>query len=323
MPESRLTPARRRRSRRPLALLASFALAGGLAVAAWQLQSLGATTGAAGAKTTKATRRAVASADHSLQPPLLSIRRPLPRAVLGVRAPSAILVDAETGTVLWAKGAHVRRPVASTTKIMTAVVAMSRLRPNDVVVVSPEATRVAPFREGLRPRERVPAWKLFYGLLLSSGNDSAVALAVAAGGSRGRFLAMMNAKARELGLRDTHFASPSGLIDEGNYSTAWDLAALARYAMANPRFRAVVRTKRKRVPWTSPTRAKLYQNHNKLLWRYPGADGVKTGWTTRAGGCLVASARRYGIRLIAVVLGSPDIYGDAARLLDYGFSRRG
>jgi D-alanyl-D-alanine carboxypeptidase (penicillin-binding protein 5/6) len=240
-----------------------------------------------------------------------------------VRAPSAILVDAGTGTVLWAKGARIRRPIASTTKIMTALVAMSRLRPHDVVVVPYEATRVEPFKEGLRRGERVAAWKLFYGLLLSSGNDTAVALAVAAAGSRSRFLSLMNAKARQLGLRDTHFSSPSGLLDDGNYSTAWDLAALARYAMTNPRFRAVVRTKEKRVPWAAPVHAKLYRNHNKLLWRYPGADGVKTGWTTRAGGCLVASARRYGVRLIAVVLASPDIYGDAARLLDYGFARRG
>ncbi len=256
-------------------------------------------------------------------PPLLVLRRPLAHPKLGLRAPSAILIDADTGTVLWAKGARLRRPIASTTKIMTALVAMSRLRPHHVVVVPRQATRVPPSKEGLRAGERVPAWKLFYGLLLASGNDTAVALAVAAGGSRGRFLAMMNAKARQLGLRDTRFASPSGLLDDGNYSTAWDLAALARYAMRNARFRAVVRTREKTVSWSPPVHAKRYRNHNKLLWRYPGADGIKTGWTTRAGGCLVASARRYGIRLIAVVLGTPDIYGDATRLLDYGFARRG
>lgn len=292
----------------------------GLLAGAWQAGGPGRERGADDVRLSLAASAPVA--DRAPQP-LIALRRPLAHPKLGLRAPSAILVDAGTGTVLFAKGARVRRPIASLTKIMTALVAMSRLRPHEVVVVPRQATRVAPAKEGLRAGERVEAWKLFYGLLLASGNDTAVALAVAAGGSRGRFLALMNGKARALGLRDTRFATPSGLVDEGNYSTAWDLAALARYAMWNPRFRAVVRTKEKTVSWPPPTRAKRYHNHNKLLWLYPGADGIKTGWTTRAGGCLVASARRYGIRLIAVVLGTPDIYGDAARLLDYGFARRG
>jgi D-alanyl-D-alanine carboxypeptidase (penicillin-binding protein 5/6) len=241
----------------------------------------------------------------------------------GIKAPAAIVIDAGTGAVLYAKRPQMRRPIASTTKIMTAIVAMSRLRRNAIVVVPREATRVADYREGLKAGERVPAWKLFYGLLLVSGNDTAVTLAVAAGGTRAHFLSLMNEKARNLGLLHTHFRSASGLIDEGNFSTAQDLAALARYAMQNPSFRAIVSTKHKRVWWRPPTHAKLYENHNKLLWRYPGADGVKTGWTTAAGPCLVASARRYGIRLIAVVLDSPDMYGDTTRLLDYGFRHRG
>lgn len=240
-----------------------------------------------------------------------------------VKAPAAIVIDAGTGAVFYSKRPYMRRPIASTTKIMTAIVAMSRLGPNAIVVVSREATRVADYREGLKAGEHVPAWKLYYGLLLASGNDTAVALAVAAGGTRARFLRLMNEKARALGLRHTRFRSASGLIDEGNSSTAQDLASLARYAMQNPRFRAIVATKRKRVWWRPPAKEKLYENHNKLLWRYRGADGIKTGWTTGAGPCLVASARRYGIRLITVVLDSPDMYGDTMRLLDYGFSRRG
>jgi D-alanyl-D-alanine carboxypeptidase len=181
---------------------------------------------------------------------------------------------------------------------------------------------VQPFKEGLRPGERVEAWKLFYGLLLSSANDDALALAIAAAGTRSRFVALMNEEARALGLRDTHFRSPSGLIDRDNYSSAWDLAALTRYALRNPRFRAVVRTRVKRVAWAPPTYAKVYVNHNHLLGAYPGADGVKTGWTTRARHCLVASAHRRGVRLIAVVLGATDLYADARKLLDFGFSRR-
>jgi D-alanyl-D-alanine carboxypeptidase (penicillin-binding protein 5/6) len=240
-----------------------------------------------------------------------------------IKAPTAIVIDAGTGGVLYDKRPYLRRPIASTTKIMTALVAMGRLRPTDVVRVPRQATRVQPFREGLKAGERVPVWKLYYGLLLVSGNDTAVTLAVAAAGSRERFLTLMNQKARALGLRHTHFRSASGLIDEGNYSTVWDLAALARYAMWNPRFRHIVGTKRKRVWWRPPTYAKLYENHNKLLWRYRGADGIKTGWTTAAGPCLVASARRHGVSLITVVLDSPDLYGDSKRLLDYGFRRRG
>jgi D-alanyl-D-alanine carboxypeptidase (penicillin-binding protein 5/6) len=242
---------------------------------------------------------------------------------LKIEAPTGIVIDAGTGEVLYAKRPYFRRPIASTTKIMTALVAMAHLQPDDVVRVPREATRVAEYREGLRAGERVPAWKLYYGLLLVSGNDTALTLALAVGGTRERFIVLMNEEARSLGLAHTHFRSPSGLIDAGNYSTVWDLAALARYAMRNPRFRSIVGTKTKRVSWRAPTYAKLYRNHNKLLWRYRGADGIKTGWTTAAGSCLVASARRHGIELISVVLDSPDLYGDSAKLLDYGFGRRG
>ena len=239
-----------------------------------------------------------------------------------VKAPAAIVIDASTGQILWSKRAHMRRPIASTTKIMTALVAMEHLRPTDIVRVTRKAARV-PYGEGLRAGERVPVWKLYYGLLLASANDTAVALAEAAGGTRERFLRLMNEKARALGLRHTHYRSASGLIDEGNYSTVRDLAMLTRHALRLPRFREIVATKHKRVWWKPPTHAKLYENHNKLLWRYRGADGVKTGWTRAAGRCLVASATRNGIQLITVVLDSPDHYRDTIHLLDYGFRRRG
>jgi len=241
---------------------------------------------------------------------------------IAVTAKGAILIDASDGSVLWAKNEHRRLQIASTTKIMTAIVAMERLRPHDVVTVDRSVTRVQPFKEGLRPGEKVEAWKLFYGALLISGNDTALALAIGAGGTRSRFVALMNEKAKALGLKDSHFRSPSGLLDRDNFSSAWDMASLARYAMWNPRFRAVVRTRVKRVPWAAPTYAKIYVNHNHLLRSYPGADGVKTGWTTLAKHCLVASAQRGGVHLIAVVLGADDMYGDVKRLLDYGFVAR-
>jgi D-alanyl-D-alanine carboxypeptidase (penicillin-binding protein 5/6) len=206
---------------------------------------------------------------------------------------------------------------------MTATIALERLRLRQIVRVPEEATRAAPNREGLRKGERVRAWKLLDGLLLYSGNDDAVALAIASAGSRGRFIDEMNAKARELGMRGTHFSTPSGVVDRGNYSTAWDMAALARYALRNPRFANVVATRRVEVKWAAPTFAKVYINKNQLLGTYRGADGVKTGWTTLARHCLVASAHRGKVRLIAVVLHSEDPFGDARRLLNLGFRVRG
>jgi len=237
-----------------------------------------------------------------------------------ITAPAAILVDASTGAILWTKRPHQRRPIASTTKIMTGVLALEHLPLTKVIRVNPLVTRVALNREGLRAHERVAVWKLMEGLLLFSGNDDALQLAISTAGSRGAFLQLMNEKASELGLRDTHYTSPSGVVDRGNYSSAYDLAALARYAMAIPRFRAFTRTHIAHVKWAKPTYAKTYVNKNLLIGTYRGADGVKTGWTTIAGHCLVASARRGGTRLIAVVLHAPDPYGDARRLLNFGFA---
>ena len=239
------------------------------------------------------------------------------RPPLSARA--AIVVDSTNGAVLWQHRPHRRLPIASTTKIMTATLALEHLAPDAIVRVPPAATRVPLVKEGLRPKERVQAWKLLDGLLIFSGNDDANALADAVAGSRRAFLAQMNAKARELSLADTHFASVSGVIDDGNYSSAWDLAALTRYALRNARFRHVVRTRIARVPWSAPTFEKVYVNKNPLLGTYRGADGVKTGWTTLAGHCLVASATRGGRTLVAVVLGDPNAPGDARRLLDLGF----
>jgi D-alanyl-D-alanine carboxypeptidase len=238
-------------------------------------------------------------------------------------ARSAILVDASTGRVLWQLHPHARRHVASTTKIMTALLALRKLRPHEMVRIDKSVPRVPLVREGLRAGEQVEAWKLFYAMLLYSGNDDALALAIAAGGTKWHFVHQMNVEARILGLRDTHFVSPSGVVDVGNYSSAWDLAALTRVAMREPRFRQIVRTKIKHVKWSAPTFAKIYVNNNRLLGLYRGANGVKTGYTHKAGPCLVASATRGGTSLIAVVLDSPDMYRDAKRMLDFGFGSLG
>jgi serine-type D-Ala-D-Ala carboxypeptidase (penicillin-binding protein 5/6) len=233
---------------------------------------------------------------------------------------AAVLVDARTGRVLWAEHPHERRHVASTTKIMTALLALRKLHPRDIVTVDKSVPRVPLVREGLRAGEKVQAWKLLYSMLLYSGNDDALALAMAVGGDKWTFIRSMNAEAKRLGMHDTHFSSPSGVKDADNYSSAWDLAALTRVAMRDPRFRTIVRTHIKHVPWSAPTYAKIYINNNRLLGTYPGATGVKTGYTHKAGPCLVASATRGGRSLIAVVLDSPDMYTDVKRLLDFGFA---
>jgi serine-type D-Ala-D-Ala carboxypeptidase (penicillin-binding protein 5/6) len=238
----------------------------------------------------------------------------------GLYAASAVLVDAKSGRVLWARRAHERRHIASTTKIMTALLALRKLGAHDIVTVDTSVPKVPLVREGLRAGERVQAWKLFYSLLLFSGNDDALALAIAAGGDKWSFIRSMNAEAQRLGLHDTHYSTPSGVKDADNYSSAWDLAALTRVAMRNARFRHIVRTRIEHVKWSAPTYAKIYLNNNRLLGSYRGANGVKTGYTHKAGPCLVASATRGGVSLIAVVLDSPDMYTDAKRLLDFGFS---
>lgn len=259
-----------------------------------------------------------------------TVPQPPPRLLYGtpllagdhvrIGAPAAILVNADTGRVLWAERPNERRKIASLTKIMTATLALREVPWESTVTVARAATLVPLVREGLRRGTHVKAWKLFYSLLLYSGNDDATQLAISSAGTVHGFLHQMNDEARALGLRDTHYTSPSGVIDRGNYSTAWDLAALTRYAFRNPRFDQLIRTKRIQVPWSAPTNSKIYINNNSLLREYTGANGVKTGYTHEAGWCLVASATRHGTRLIAVVLDSPNLYADARRLLNLGFS---
>ena len=310
----------RRRRRAPLALLLVAALAG---AGVYAFRHFDTHTTPAAAAPAPPKRSAMHRAKPQPAPVrLLTATDPL-RGRPVVSARSAILVDGDTGRVLWEKAAHRSRPIASTTKIMTATLVLERLPLDSVVKVPAAATRTPLVREGLRKHERVPAWKLLDGLLIFSGNDDAYALAAATAGSKPRFVKLMNEKARALGLRDTHFTSVSGVVDKGNRSSAWDLAALARYALRDPRFRKVVSTKIAHVRWSAPTFEKVYVNKNQLLGTYRGADGVKTGWTTLAGHCLVASARRGGHRLIVVLLHATNPYGDARRLLNFGFSRTG
>jgi serine-type D-Ala-D-Ala carboxypeptidase (penicillin-binding protein 5/6) len=287
-----------------------------------------------GARRPSATVNAVASGPLVIAAPAIHTERAVPLApehLLGatsvvphsftpsLTAAAAIVVDAGTGRVLWQLKPHERRRVASLTKIMTALLALRKLEPNDIVTVDKSVPRVPLVREGLRAGERVKAWKLFYAMLLYSGNDDALAIAIAAGGDKWTFVHEMNDEARRLGLHDTHFISPSGVVDRDNYSSAWDMAALTRVALRNERFDHLVRTKIIHVPWSAPTYSKVYVNNNLMLRSYPGANGVKTGYTHKSGPCLVVSATRHGRTLIAVLLDDPNMYVDGTRLLDFGF----
>ncbi len=329
MPLDVLTPVARRRRRRrfrggrvTLVLLLVLAAAG---AGIW----LGRREASAAQHPSAAQQRPKAPASLAVKhahpkpkaPPRLLYGTPLLAGHhVSIRAPAAILVDADTGRVLWAERPHQRRKIASLTKIMTATLALHEVPWESTVTVARSVTRVPLVREGLRTGEHVKAWKLFYSLLLYSGNDDANQLAISSAGSVQAFLRRMNDEARKLGLRDTHYTSPSGVRDQGNYSTPWDLAALTRYAFRDPRFDRLVRTRRIQVRWSAPTNSKIYLNNNFLLHEYPGANGVKTGYTHESGWCLVASATRHGRRLIAVVLDSPNIYADAQRLLNLGFA---
>ena len=237
---------------------------------------------------------------------------------------SAILADLDSGQVLFELAPDQRRPIASVTKIMTALVVLERTDLDDVVTVRPEATfppdRYGLSALGLRVGERITVRELLYALLLQSANDAAIALAQHVSGTEERFEVAMNARARRLGLRNTRFRSPNGLDDRG-YSSARDLVTLTREAYATqPAFARISATRFHDVPAPSgPPRS--IQNRNVLLWLYPGAFGVKTGYTASAGFCVVATAQRADRRLVAVVLGSPgEPFSDAAALLNHGFA---
>jgi D-alanyl-D-alanine carboxypeptidase (penicillin-binding protein 5/6) len=231
-------------------------------------------------------------------------------------------MDAETGAVLAAQNPDERLPMASTTKIMTALLALERGHLSDKITISREAAGQEGSSMYTSAGETYTLEELLYGLLLNSGNDAAWAIAEHIAGSVPAFVTLMNERAQELGAVNTHFANPSGLPDPAHYSTARDLALIAKAAVARPDFRRLVATKAQEVPWPAKGEKRLLINHNRLLWRYDGADGVKTGYTNEARQCLVASATRGGQRFLAVVLKSEgnSIWTDAERLLDYGFA---
>lgn len=236
-----------------------------------------------------------------------------------VSAKSALLLECSSGSVLFEKNADERLPMASTTKIMTALVAIEKC-PLDRIVT---ATSVSCGVEGssiyMHEGEKFTMEELLYALLLASANDAACLIAEEVAGDIPSFAEMMNSKAEELGLRDTHFSNPHGLDAEDHYTSAYDLARLASAALSSPVFRTIVSTYRKNIGSGESTRHLL--NHNRLLKMYDDALGVKTGYTKSSGRCLVSAAERDGVMLVAVTLSDPDDWRDHTLLLDYGFER--
>lgn len=234
-------------------------------------------------------------------------------------AVAAFLMDPDTGDILYEKNADQPLPMASTTKIMTAIVAMENASLNEQVTISNSASGVGESSVWLEEGEVLSVEQLLYALLVQSANDAAAALAEFVGGSEAGFLEMMNQKAVDLGAENTHFANPHGLDQEGHYSSARDLAIIAEYAMREPLFREIVKSDGYQIPWPGHPWNRVLENHNRLLEMYPYATGIKTGYTFGAGRCLVASALKEGRELISVILNSDDYWNETIQLMEYGF----
>lgn len=228
-------------------------------------------------------------------------------------AEAAILIENRTGTVLYAKNPHEKRAPASTTKILTAILALELGRLDDIATVSRKAASTPGSSARLYTGQKIRLVDLLHGLLLSSGNDAAVAIAEHIAGSESAFVDLMNERAAQLGAKNSRFQNPHGLDAPGHFSTAYDLAILGRLALLYPVFGEIVRKR------TYEYDQGAWSNTNQLLWRYEEVEGIKTGTTSQAGYCLVAAASRDGMQLISVVLGSDDRWSDSVRLLQYGF----
>ncbi|MDW8029744.1 MAG: D-alanyl-D-alanine carboxypeptidase family protein [Armatimonadota bacterium] len=239
---------------------------------------------------------------------------------LPIKAKSALLADAETGEVLWQFNPNLKYYPASLTKIMTAVLILEIGKLEDWVEAPKEAAFTGESSMGLKEGERVKMKDLLEAILVRSANDACVAAAIHLSGSVEKFVNLMNEKAKDLGMTDSHFVNPHGLHDPNHFTTAKDLLILTRYALQNPTFRKIVTKREIIIQPTNKSALRHYRSRNKLLELYPGCDGVKTGYTIPAGKCLIASATRNGWQLIAIVLGSQDHFADCATLLDYGFN---
>ncbi len=240
---------------------------------------------------------------------------------LDVSAKGAVLLEMQSKDVVYDKNSNLKLPMASTTKIMTAIVVIENAKLDDTVVIEPCMTNVEGSSIYLHVGESLTVSDLLYALLLESANDAAVALAYTVGGSIEGFAHMMNEKATELGLSCTHFTNPHGLDDSEHYTTPYELGLISVYAMQNPVFSKIVSTYKKEIPLDNGEGTRVLVNHNKLLRAYDGAIGIKTGFTKKCGRCLVSCAERDGVMLVCVTLNAPNDWNDHKSLLDFGFDK--
>lgn len=238
---------------------------------------------------------------------------------LSLSAHSAVLIDADSRSILYAKDHESRRGMASTTKIMTALIAAENYDLGKTVHISPEAVGIEGSSIYLCEGEALTMEELLYALLLQSANDAATAIAIEIAGSIDAFADIMNKRAEDMGLKNTHFTNPHGLSDEEHYTTAYDLAVIAACALENEVIRKISSTYKMTIPIESACTQRVLVNHNKMLKLYDGAIGVKTGFTKATGRCLVSAAERNGLRLVAVTLDAPDDWSDHRTMLDFGF----
>ncbi|RSD27301.1 D-alanyl-D-alanine carboxypeptidase family protein [Mesobacillus subterraneus] len=244
------------------------------------------------------------------------------QASVSVSARSAVLMEQESGRVLYEKNAHKVSRIASITKIMTAILAIESGKMDEMVKVSSQAVRAEGSSIYLKPGEKIKLENLVYGLMLRSGNDAAVAIAEHVGGSLEGFVFLMNEKAREIGMENTHFANPHGLDDhEDHLSTAYDMALLTRYAMENEAYREISGTKIHRAPNPTESWDRVWKNKNRLLTeKYKYSSGGKTGYTKRAKRTLVSTAQKDDFELIAVTLNAPDDWNDHIQMFESAFA---
>lgn len=241
-------------------------------------------------------------------------------STFSVSAKSAILINADTLEVLYNKAEHEKRGIASTTKILTSLIALEYGVPQKEITATKEAVTVEGTSIGLKAGDKITLTSLVYGMLLESGNDAANVTAFAISGNITSFSKVMNSYAKNIGMTNSNFTNPSGLTDKNHYSTAFDMALLTSVAIKNPIFRKIASTESAVIDFGTPEISRSLTNHNRLLREYDGVFGVKTGYTKASGRCLVTACEKNGVTLIAVTLNAYDDWNDHKKLYDYGFS---
>lgn len=242
-------------------------------------------------------------------------------SAVDVSAQSAVLMCVNNGKILFSRNADMQLSMASTTKIMTSLIALEAATPEREITVTKEMVSVEGTSMGLLPDDKVSLKELVYGMLLQSGNDAANTVAYFIGGSHEGFAELMNKRAEEIGMKNTNFVTASGLDDDEHYSTAYDMALLASECIKNPEFVSICSQKTARLTYGNPPYSRMLTNHNKLLWMHSDVIGIKTGFTKKSGRCLVSAAKRGGVTLVAVTLNAPDDWNDHLSMIEYGFSQ--